>query len=296
MAQQIINILVLGSIYSLFSVGLSLSWGVANILNLAHGAIFVTGATAAFVIGKVIGLPLVIMLPLVMIIGAAIMLLMDVLAFAPITRRAQTSFDRELAVLLASLGVNGILINAAEQETGSAVASIPKSVFAVSNLHIGTVTVSNIQILSVILGIVLTAAIAWWVQKSPQGRALRAVAYDDRISPLFGVNGRLLSRATLAVSGALAAAAGVLLSILLSAFDSSSGSSLMLEAFAVIVLGGIGSVVGTALASFGLAAVETIAFITLGGGAQQAAPFVVILIVLLLRPQGVLGAIKTDRV
>ncbi|MFT3797492.1 branched-chain amino acid ABC transporter permease [Microbacterium sp.] len=292
--QQVINILVLGSIYGLFSMGLSLAWGVANILNLAHGAVFVTGATVTYVIGTVTGLPLIVLLPVAMLVGALITVVMDAVAFTPIIAKSETLFNRELAFLMATFGFNGILINVTEELTESRIVSIPQSVFQSEVFRFGDVSITNIQILTLVFGIIVAVALTWWIKRTRQGR-LRAVAYNDRITPLFGIDGKRLSRATLAVSGALAAGAGVLLAILLSGFNAHSGESLMIKAFAVIIVGGIGNVMGTALAAYGLAAVETVAFLTLGGEAQDAAAFVIILIVLLLRPQGVLGATTTER-
>src|SRR3954468_9977119 len=101
MAQQILNAIVLGSIYTLFSLGLSLAWGVANILNLAHGALFVSGALVSYEIAQSVALPLFVMLPIAALTGGIGAFLLDLLAFSPITRRTRNEAKRERAIMLA---------------------------------------------------------------------------------------------------------------------------------------------------------------------------------------------------
>jgi branched-chain amino acid transport system permease protein len=294
--QVIVNILALGSIYALFSLGLSLAWGVADILNLAHGALFVCGALIAYSIGERVELPLVVLAPIVVIATGLVTVILDLVALSPIARRAKSAASRETAVLLATLGAAAILTNVTAEATNHQIRSISDGVYEVKAHEFGGVTVTNIQIVIILAGIVCTGALVWWVRRSSQGRALRAVAYDRSVTPLFGVNGALLSRLTLFVAGGLAGLAGFLLTIQLSGFDAFSGGALLLKAFAIIIVGGIGSVVGTAAAAFGLAAVEAGIFEVASGVPQDAAAFIVILLVLLIRPQGLFGATTTERV
>src|ERR1700744_3790338 len=117
MAQQILNALVLGSIYTLFSLGLSLAWGVANILTLAHGALFVLGALVSYDIAKSVELSLPIMLPIAALAGGAGAIVLDMVAFTPISKRNSQAARRERAIMLASLGAAAVVENVANVQT-----------------------------------------------------------------------------------------------------------------------------------------------------------------------------------
>jgi len=294
MTQQLINAIVLGSLYSLFSLGLTLVWGVANVLNLAHGALFLSGALAAFVVAEAVAVPFVVMLPLVALVGAGLAALMDVVAFRPIARRAATESRREMAVLLASLGLAAVVTNVAEVVTEHQIKRIP-GLLDVESYKVAGLTVTNVQLMIVALGIGLTVAVSLWVKRSSSGRALRAVAYDPRIAPLFGINSSRLSRGTIMLSGAVAGIAGLLLAIHLSGFDANFGESLLLKAFVAVIVGGIGSVIGTAVAAYGLALIETMLVAYGPADARDAVAFGLIMLVLILRPQGLLGVKTSER-
>jgi branched-chain amino acid transport system permease protein len=294
--QTTLSIIVVGSIYTLFSLGLSLAWGVANILNLAHGAIFVAGALVAFEVGKYHVFPFAVMLPLAMLAGGLIAVVLDLVAFSPITRRAKSEHARTNATLLASIGAAAVITNIVNQQTGYSVQVIPAGVLTVSPHDLAGFVVTNTQVIIIVSALIATTALALVVRYSPHGRALRAVAYERDITPLFGVNAVGLSRATLFISGALAAGTGLLFAIHLSGFSTYSGDALLLKAFAVVILGGIGSVGGTALAAYGLAAVEIGVLEVAPSEAQDAVAFAVILLVLLLRPNGLFGVTRQARV
>jgi branched-chain amino acid transport system permease protein len=295
MIQQLLNALVLGSVYALFSLGLTLVWGVANILNLAHGALFLSGALIAFVLTEQITLPLPLMLVIVAVAGAALAALMDAIAFRPIARRAPTPARREMAVLLASLGLAAAATNVADVVTGFQIKRIPAGVIKVETYDLFGLSVTNVQIVIIVIGLAATIAIATWVRRSASGRALRAVAFDPALASLLGVNANRLSRVTLMLSGAIAGVAGLLLAINLSGFDSSFGESLLLKAFVAVIVGGIGSVGGTAVAAYGLALLETLLVAYGPGDARDAVAFGVILLVLVLRPQGLFGVSSSER-
>lgn len=296
MGQQIVNAISLGAVYTLFALGLSLVWGVANILNMAHGALFVLGALSGYVIGDHLGLPLAGMLPVAIVIGGLAALTIDLIAFTPILRRRSTESARELAVLLASLGAAAIITNVAGVVTDHQSKGVPDSVLKVSVHKLGSLSITNIALITFVATVVAAGATVAFIRWSPHGRALRAVAFDRELAPLFGVNSTLLSRVTMFAAGGLAAMAGLLLAIRLSAFDAYSGDGLMLKAFAIVILGGIGSVGGTVFAAFGLALLETL--LSAYGPSSippESVAFVIIVVVLLIRPQGLFGVTASER-
>lgn len=296
MAQQALNAVVLGSVYVLFSLGLSLAWGVANVLNLAHSALFVIGALVSFEIGRVTPVPLVLMLPIAGIAGGVGAAILDIVAFAPITKRARSAAKRELAIVLASLGAAAIVVNIGNIRTKFMVQAIPSGVYQIRPLEVLHLRTTNAAL--IILGLTALAAssILITLRRSEHGRAVRAVAFDRDLAPLFGVNSTALSRIVLFVGGVLAGSAGLLLAIQLSGFDPYFANSLMLKAFAIVIIGGVGSIGGTIVAAYALAAVETAIIAYAPSGVPfDAVAFAIIIGVLVLRPQGIAGVLHTER-
>jgi branched-chain amino acid transport system permease protein len=295
-AQQALNAITLGSIYVLFSLGLSLAWGVANILNLAHSALFVIGALVSYEIAKVVALPLVIMLPLAALAGGLGAVALDVLAFTPITKRARNAAKRELAIVLASLGAAAIVVNVGNVRTNYMIQAIPTKVYGIKSYEFLGLRTTNVALIVLCMTAVAAGAVVIWLRRSAHGRAVRAVAFDRDLAPLFGVNSTRLSRFILFLGGALAGAAGLLLAIQLSGFDPYFANSLMLKAFAIVIIGGIGSIGGTVIAAYALAAVETAIIAYAPGGVPfDAVAFAIIILVLILRPQGIAGVVQSER-
>jgi branched-chain amino acid transport system permease protein len=296
MAQQILNALILGSIYTLFSLGLSLAWGVANILNLAHGALFVIGALISYDIAKSAQLSLPIMLPIAAIAGGFGAVLLDIVAFSPITRRNLQVAKRERAIILASLGAAAIVENVANVQTDFTVQIIPSGVYGVDSYEVAGLRITNIAIVVVVLTVIVATALMTWLRKSAHGRAVRAVAFNRDLAPLFGINATRLSRLMLFVGGGLAGAAGLLLTIELAGFDSYTGDNLMLKAFAVVIIGGVGSLSGTVIAAYILALAETFIIAYLPSSIpSDVVSFAMIILVLVFRPQGLRGIKQAER-
>jgi branched-chain amino acid transport system permease protein len=287
LAQQLLNAVTLGSIYMLFAIGLSLSWGILNVLNLAHGAILMFGALTGYLLSKHIGnVPFEVVLPVAMIACGLVAVVLERIAFRPIRRRVADEHAGDLAMLIASVGAGSIIVAYAEKTTGNAVVSIGPDVFNVTTTSIFGLRITNIEIVVIVVAIVLSGLLAWFVQSTRHGRALRALAVDPYMSGLLGVSPDLMAGLTMFVSGAIAGAAGVLLAIQQDAFDAHMGDTLLLKAFAVIILGGVGSIAGAVVGAFLLALVETMMVAYVGGGLQDGVSFALIIVLLLVRPQG----------
>jgi branched-chain amino acid transport system permease protein len=294
--QQLLNAIVLGSVYTLFSLGLSLAWGVANILNLAHGALFVAGALVSYEIGQVAAIPLFLMLPIAALAGGAGAVLLDIFAFSPITRRIHNEAKRERGIMLASLGAAAIIVNIANVRTHYTVQRINEKVYGIKTFYFWGLHITNIAIVILVLTVVAAVGLVAWLRRSTHGRAVRAVAFSRELAPLFGINATLLSRLMLFFGGCLAGAAGLLLATELSGFDPYFGNSFMLKAFAVVIIGGIGSVGGTVIAAYALAIVETYIVGYLPSGIPfDAVAFGLIILVLVIRPQGIAGVVQAER-
>lgn len=294
MGQQIVNGAVLCSVYVLFSLGLTLSWGALDVLNLAHGAMMMFGAFTAYFVTQHIDLPLALLFVIGIGTSGVCTLLLDVLVFSRIRARVHDKRQGELLTLIAGVGAAAIPVTLAQAYTTDAP-------FGIGHLdwktwQIGGVKISILQIAIIVVGLALCVATALLVSRSRSGRALRAVAFDAETSELMGVNTRGISAVTMFVAGALAGLAGMLLIIYLGALTPGSGEAFLLKGFAIIILGAVGSVWGTLIGAVVLAATETVVVATTSGTWTDAISFAIIIAVILIRPQGILGRGLAERV
>lgn len=295
MVQQLVNAIVLGSVLTLFSLGLSLAWGTLDVLNLAHGAIFVFGGYLAYELSKKTSLPFIVLLLICMAGAGLVAVALELIAFRRIRSHFTVKRQAELSMLVASIGGSIIVNQFIQNRTGSQ-AFAPQHALTVHAYDIGSIRVTNIQIIIVAVALVIALALDLGVRRSRQGRAVRAVAFDSATAELMGINVNLLAAATMFVSGALAGLAGVLLAVNVSGQDTSTGETYMLTAFAILIVGGVGSIRGAVIAAYLVALAETA--VTAYGPAQyrDGVAFLLILVVLLLRPQGIFARRRFQRV
>jgi branched-chain amino acid transport system permease protein len=296
-AQQVANGVLLGAIYLLIAIGISLCWGTLNVLNLAHGPVFMFSAFAAYLVTTRThhDLSLWTLVGLGVVVGAVMELLLDIAVFRIIRRRTTDLRQAESSMLLASIGASAVLVAIANAPTLGAPFSVSSKPLPTGVQHIGGVSISNLEIIVVAVALITVAGLAVWVARTRNGRALRAIAFDAETSGLMGINQNRLSAVTLLFSGATAGAAGIFLAVVESSLSAGSGQDLLLKAFAAVVLGGVGSIWGTALGAFVLAGGETVVTATTSGSWTDAVSFGIIILVLLVRPNGVFGRVRVDR-
>ena len=199
--------------------------------------------------------------------------------------------------MIASIGASTILVAVAARETANAPFHIPTT-FQAQVFQVGGARVSDLQILTVVIGFGLSAALAVWLRRSRNGRAVRALASDAETASLMGISERRLAALTMFASGALAGLAGVLLVVYLGATEPASSHSLLTTAFAVIVIGGVGSIGGAVVGALILAGLETLVVANTSGVWSPAISFLFIIVALLFLPQGLFSSSRTkvDRV
>jgi branched-chain amino acid transport system permease protein len=296
--EQLINAIVLGAIYCLFAMGLGLTWGTLNVLNLAHGAVFMFSAFTCYLITQRadVHLPIAVVLIVAVVAGALMELGLDLLVFRQIKRRSRTQGEAEMSMLIGSIGASAILVTVAEQLTADTPFTVTAVPVKASVYHLGSgVYVTNVEIVIAVVAPVLTVGFALWIQRSRMGRAMRALACDAPTSGLMGISEGRMSALAMAISGATAGAAGIFLTVYLDSVTADSGSDLLLRAFAVVVLGGVGSMWGTLIGAFVLAGGETLVTATTSGIWTSAVSFGLIIAVLLVRPSGLFGKVKGVR-
>ena len=232
-----------------------------------------------------------------MLSGGLMTLLIDAVVFRRVRRIARDELQAELLMLAASLGVAAMLLSFTRNVTLETPSfGLTPGTFTTVLYQIGAAKVSNIQFIIIGLGIGMVVALALWVRHSRAGRALRALAFDPATCGLMGVNATALSATAMVIAGAMAGLAGILLIVYLGAIGPESGESLMLKAFSIIVLGGVGSIWGALIGAFFLAGAESVVLNFTSGGYVDAIAFAMIILVLLFRPRGLIPVQKAERV
>lgn len=293
--QEVLNAISLGSIYLLFSLGMSLTWGTIDVLNFAHGSIFMFSTFCAYLILQVKSLPFIAVVLIGVLIGAALSLIMQICAFEPILKRARNKRSAEMQILIGAIGIATIPLAIAQEKTKSNPFGLSKSTFDVTVWHVGGVSITNVAAYTIIVGVVLWGVITLWLRRSKQGLALRSIGVDAETASLMGINRRRLALGAMAVSGGLAGLAGVMFTFAQSAITPESGDTLLIKAFAIIILGGVGSMAGVIFGAYALAAVETVVLTYTAGSWVDAVAFGLIFLVLLARPAGVFGRKEVRR-
>jgi branched-chain amino acid transport system permease protein len=284
--QQIVNGLTLGAVYTLIALSFSLVMGILSILNLAIGELFMLGGFVGFSVIAA-NFPLPVALLAGMAVGAVTAVVIGKIGCEPL-RNAPP-----IAPLLSTLGFSIILQNIVTNVWGSDPLQLPSEMFD-ERLTLGSLTIGVMQIAIIGITIVLVGVLAWLIQSTSAGRALWAVAENRDVARLLGVSAGRMMMYAFAISGALAGAAGVLISLHYAAITPYVGVDTGLKAVAVMVIGGTTNVWGALLAGplIGIAEVLTVAY-----GGSQMRDFVVyglVILILLLRPQGLLGGARSD--
>ena len=283
--QQMVNALWLGSVYALFALGYTLVFGVLDILNLAHGAVFMWGAFFGLLAVTKLNMPIWAAL-LVAMLGAGILgIVLDRVAFRPLRKRNAP----QLAAIISSIGASTILVSLAQGAFGAQVSRFPFDTLPAQVFTAGPVRVTLVQVIVFAVSLVLMAALLLFMRRSRSGKAMRAVAYSGRISSLLGIDVDRIIVTTFFVSSALAGASGVFLGLAFSAISPFMGAPIELKGLAVIILGGLGNVPGAILAGFLLAATEVFGVAYVSSDFRDAIAFTVLILVLLFRPSGILG-------
>ena len=284
--QQGLNGLFSGSIYALFAVGYTLVFGVLDILNLAHSAVFMAGAVLAYIFLVNFGLPFWAAAPLAIAICAVIGYGLDLVAFRPLRRRGAP----HISSLITSIALALIFVSLAENNFGANSQRFPASAVPNASFQVGGLIFDELSLLILALTLVLMVVLAAAIRWSKPGRAIRAVAENPKAAALMGINVDRTIALTLVISSALGGLAGILYG--LSQHDVSpymGRDQVELKGLAVIVVGGMGSITGAVVAGYLLGLVEVLVLVTLGTNVKTGVAFAVLFIALVLFPSGLFG-------
>jgi branched-chain amino acid transport system permease protein len=291
--QQLINGLALGAIYALIALGYTMVYGVLRFINFAHSDVFMVGAFAGYYLARAlpggsIAAGIVVLLG-AMAICALFGVIIEKLAYRPLRGRST------LTVLITAIGVSLLLQNLGQRIFGPNPRSFP-TLFPVHQFHVGGVVVSSSQILVFAVAIVLLFALRYIVQHTRIGTAMRALSFNPVAASLVGINNDRVISFTFALGSALAAAGGILYASNYPSIDPLMGTLPGMKAFVAAVLGGIGNIAGAALGGLALGLVETTVVGFGGSTYRDAVAFAVLILILLLRPEGLLGKRVTEKV
>lgn len=280
----LISGLSLGSVYAIIALGYTMVYGIAKMLNFAHGDVIMVGAYVCFFATTRWGLPPLVGVLVAMVVSTILGVLIERLAYKPL--RAAAS----LAVLITAIGVSYFLQNAALLLW----TSNPKvftSVVGNASLKLfdGRLSISVIAIVTVAICLVIMAALTWFTGKTKIGKAMRACSEDKGAAQLMGIDVNFTISVTFAIGSALAAIAGVLLCSAYPTLMPTTGSMPGIKAFTAAVFGGIGSIPGAMIGGLLLGIIEIFSKGYISTQLSDAIVFAVLIITLLVRPTGLLG-------
>ncbi|WP_312512167.1 branched-chain amino acid ABC transporter permease [Massilia sp.] len=303
--QQLLNGLVLGSMYALVALGYTMVYGVLNLINFAHGDVLMIGAMIGLTILQLLdsafpGLPGYVQLAVAIIGAIPVTMLVNILIERVAYRRLRNA--PRLAPLITAIGISILLQTFAMMIWGRSPIPFPQ-LLSPEPIVIGGAMISQTQVLLLVLAAVAMGALVLLVERTRMGRAMRAVAENPRVAGLMGVDANRVIVATFAIGAALAAVAGVMWGANYASITFTMGVLPGLKAFCAAVLGGIGNIYGAMVGGLLLGIIEALGAGYLGdltGGFlgshyQDIFAFVVLILVLTLRPSGIMGERVADR-
>lgn len=281
----LINGLLLGGLYALFGLGLSLIFGVMKIANIAHGEFAIGGAYLAIALVLTIGAPLWIAVPVALVLAFAIGFLLQMIVINRVLG------DDPMAALLMTFGVSIIIQNLLVELFGADNRSLDIGSFATASLSFSGVTIGIFPLMAFSIAVALFAGLHWMLNHSVTGRNVRATSDDPEIVAMMGLSRRKIFALVMGMSAALAALAGIMLAMR-GSITPFSGAERLLIAFEVIVIGGLGSIWGSLIGGLALGLVHVVA-LRLDPGSGPLYGHLLLLIILLARPEGLAGRVQS---
>jgi branched-chain amino acid transport system permease protein len=289
--QQLINGLQLGFVYALIALGYTMVYGIVRLINFAHGDVFMIGAYFGFYLLGRFKLPF----PLAMLgamIGCAILgIVIEKLAYKPLRTAPR------IAALITAMGVSLFLeyFTSLKFVFGPNYLAYPRP-FNITNYNVGGVTISNIQIIVFAVAITLMILLQLFVTRTKTGMAMRAVSFDKETAQLMGIDTNLIISITFGIGSGLAGAGGVLYGFAYPQINPFMGIMPGLKAFVAAVLGGIGIIPGAMLGAMIMGVVEVMTAAFISSTLRDAVAFGILIIVLLIKPTGILGKPAAEKV
>jgi branched-chain amino acid transport system permease protein len=279
--QVIINGILLGGLYACMAMGFSIVWGVMNLINLAHGSMIILGAYVTWLISSSTGIDPFLTIP---VSGAVLFAVAYMLQAHLINRVVHASV---FMTLILTFGLDMVLINFNVAVFTADLRSVPVP-YSGLGLQFGEVRIPYVRIFVFLFAIALTLGLQLFLKRTKLGRAIRATAQNRRAASVMGIDIEHVYALTFAIGGFMAGAAGALMAVIFS-FSPVVGDGFTLKSFVVVVLGGLGSIPGAIIGGTVLGVAESLGSVLLAPGYTDAISFTLLVIILVLRPHGLLG-------
>jgi len=286
--QFFLNGIISGSIYALIALGFSIIYRTVKFFHFAHGVVYAAGAYLGYTLCISIGLPQIISVPLAVLCSAILGILIDKLCYSPL--RAQKSPN--LVFLIASFGIFIFLQNLLQILYGAQILS-PRTGLIKEGHHILGAVITDIQITIIVVSLILFLGLWLLIQKTKLGKAIRAVSDDPVAAKTVGINSERIILSSFSVGSALAGIAGILISYETN-IEPTMGFAAILKVMIAAIVGGIGSITGSLVGGLFLGLAENLGIWKIQSGWKDAIAFGILILFLLLRPQGILGK-KTEK-
>ena len=289
---NLVNGLSLGSVYAIIALGYTMVYGIAKMLNFAHGDVIMVGAYAAYVALRSLNMPPLVATLIAMVVCTLLGILIEKTAYKPL--RHATS----LAVLITAIGVSYFLQNMAQLIWGATPVNFPADFITLPSISLmdGKLLIEGATLITILAGAVIMVGLTLFINRTKVGKAMRAVSEDRGAAELMGINVNRTISITFAIGSALAAIAGILLWAKVFKLEPTTGALPGIKAFTAAVLGGIGSIPGAMLGGVLLGVIEIFGRAYISTALSDAIVFSVLIIVLLVRPTGLLGKAVREKV
>ncbi|MBN9600258.1 MAG: branched-chain amino acid ABC transporter permease [Afipia sp.] len=276
--QHIVNMFILGGTYALLGIGLTLIFGIMRVVNFAHGELYTFGAYFVYLASALLGMNFFVSLVIAIVFGCALGAAIEFILLRPIR---SADIDTTMLVMIGAM----IVMQNTEQYVWGGVAKSVNTPFGESALVLGPISVSWLRIFVFVAALALIAGSYLLINRTKLGKAMRATFQDRDTASLMGVNIQFIYMATFALGSSLAAAAGALLGPVY-VISPQMGNLASLKAFAIVILGGLGSIGGATIGGFILAFAEEIGAGYISSGYRDAMGFLIIILVLMFKPTG----------
>ena len=286
--QQALNAMQIGSIYALIALGYSMVYGTLSMINFAHGDVFMVGAFLCFLAGTALGLPFVPTLLLAMCGAALLGVAIERLAYKPLRNAPRVS------AIITALGV-GLFLENLMLAFYPYPQNVPRLLENVT-WHLGGVSISSLQVVIIGLSLALMLVLDHVVHRTPVGMAMRAISWDKSYVPLMGISVNLIISITFAIGAGLAGAAGTMYGLAYPVIDPYMGVLIGWKAFIAAVVGGIGNIRGAMIGAFILGGVEIMVVALLPSTYRDLVVFSLLLALIIVRPHGILGQPRVQKV
>ena len=288
---NLINGVSLGSIYAVIALGYTMVYGIAKMLNFAHGDVIMVGGYVAFTAAVTLGMNNFVAILAAVVVCTVLGMLIERVAYKPLRDAAP------LAVLITAIGVSYLLQNLALLIFGANIKTFPSMVTIPSlRLADGELIITGETIATICVSIIIMVTLTLFINKTKPGRAMRAVSEDRGAAKLCGVNVNGTIALTFAIGSGLAAVAGILLCSAYPSLQSTTGAMPGIKAFVAAVFGGIGSIPGAMIGGILIGIIEILGRAYISSQMADAIVFAVLIVVLLVKPTGILGKKISEKV